>query len=141
VYVCTCLVSIFKISSSIYIGQFIVEYIGEVVSEQEFRRRMTEEYQNDRHHYCLNLDSGMVIDGYRMGNISRFINHSCEPNCEMQKWYGFSCSLLLLTANVYFICEYSTETQYISIMLEQKCDITLCKLTCVSHDCDMLSDP
>ncbi|KAJ7307364.1 hypothetical protein JRQ81_009377 [Phrynocephalus forsythii] len=50
-------------------GQFIIEYLGEVVSEQEF-----------------SLDSGMVIDSYRMGNEARFINHSCNPNCEMQKW-------------------------------------------------------
>ncbi|KAJ8354835.1 hypothetical protein SKAU_G00224020 [Synaphobranchus kaupii] len=28
----------------------------------------------------------MVIDSYRMGNEARFINHSCDPNCEMQKW-------------------------------------------------------
>ncbi|ESO96362.1 hypothetical protein LOTGIDRAFT_143999 [Lottia gigantea] len=67
-------------------GDFILEYLGEVVSEQEFRRRMTEDYSKDCHHYCLSLDSGMVIDGYRMANIGRFVNHSCEPNCEMQKW-------------------------------------------------------
>jgi histone-lysine N-methyltransferase ASH1L len=48
---------------------------------------MTEEYSQECHHYCLNLDSGTVIDGYRMGNIARFVNHSCEPNCEMQKWF------------------------------------------------------
>ncbi|XP_040308644.1 histone-lysine N-methyltransferase ASH1L isoform X5 [Herpailurus yagouaroundi] len=67
-------------------GQFIIEYLGEVVSEQEFRNRMIEQYQNHSDHYCLNLDSGMVIDSYRMGNEARFINHSCDPNCEMQKW-------------------------------------------------------
>uniref|UniRef100_A0A665WY19 Histone-lysine N-methyltransferase ASH1L-like n=1 Tax=Echeneis naucrates TaxID=173247 RepID=A0A665WY19_ECHNA len=67
-------------------GQFIIEYLGEVVSEQEFRSRMMEQYYSHSGHYCLNLDSGMVIDSYRMGNEARFINHSCEPNCEMQKW-------------------------------------------------------
>ena len=67
-------------------GEFITEYVGEVVSEREFRRRMTEQYCNERHHYCVHLDSGVVIDGYRMGNVSRLINHSCQPNCEMQKW-------------------------------------------------------
>ncbi|XP_065515973.1 histone-lysine N-methyltransferase ASH1L isoform X1 [Lathamus discolor] len=67
-------------------GQFIIEYLGEVVSEQEFRNRMIEQYHNHSDHYCLNLDSGMVIDSYRMGNEARFINHSCNPNCEMQKW-------------------------------------------------------
>ena len=67
-------------------GEFILEYIGEVVSEHVFKHRMAEQYQNDQHHYCLNLDSGMVIDGYRKANEGRFVNHSCEPNCEMQKW-------------------------------------------------------
>uniref|UniRef100_W5LVE4 SET domain-containing protein n=1 Tax=Lepisosteus oculatus TaxID=7918 RepID=W5LVE4_LEPOC len=47
---------------------------------------MIEQYHTHNDHYCLNLDSGMVIDSYRMGNEARFINHSCDPNCEMQKW-------------------------------------------------------
>ncbi|CAG2162015.1 unnamed protein product, partial [Oppiella nova] len=67
-------------------GEFILEYIGEVVSEARFKDRMAKLYQNDLHHYCLNIDSGIVIDGYRMADEGRFVNHSCEPNCEMQKW-------------------------------------------------------
>lgn len=67
-------------------GNFILEYVGEVVSESEFKTRMATRYANDTHHYCLNLDGGLVIDGHRMGGDGRFVNHSCEPNCEMQKW-------------------------------------------------------
>ncbi|XP_066274110.1 histone-lysine N-methyltransferase ASH1L-like isoform X3 [Branchiostoma lanceolatum] len=67
-------------------GNFILEYVGEVVSEQEFRRRTVEIYHDHNHHYCLNLHSGAVIDGYKYGCEGRFVNHSCEPNCEMQKW-------------------------------------------------------
>ncbi|KAL8615961.1 hypothetical protein ACOMHN_034637 [Nucella lapillus] len=74
------------IGTTVPVDQIILEYLGEVVSEQEFRRRMTEEYAQDSHHYCLNMDGRTVIDGYRMGNLTRFVNHSCEPNCEMQKW-------------------------------------------------------
>uniref|UniRef100_A0A182IML6 Histone-lysine N-methyltransferase n=1 Tax=Anopheles atroparvus TaxID=41427 RepID=A0A182IML6_ANOAO len=67
-------------------GSFIMEYLGEVVTEREFKERMRTLYLNDTHHYCLNLDGGLVIDGHRMGSDCRFVNHSCAPNCEMQKW-------------------------------------------------------
>lgn len=71
---------------SIAKGSFILEYVGEVVSETEFRKRSVELYHAYDNHYCVQLDSTSVIDGYRIGNIGRFVNHSCEPNCEMQKW-------------------------------------------------------
>ncbi|CAF4826885.1 unnamed protein product [Pieris macdunnoughi] len=67
-------------------GDFILEYVGEVVSDKEFKERMATRYARDTHHYCLHLDGGLVIDGHRMGGDGRFVNHSCRPNCEMQKW-------------------------------------------------------
>lgn len=67
-------------------GTYILEYVGEVVTELEFKERMHTVYTNDIHHYCLHLDKGLFIDGHRMGSDCRFVNHSCEPNCEMQKW-------------------------------------------------------
>ena len=48
-------------------GQFILEYVGEVVSDKEFKHRMLTVYALDTHHYCLHLDGGLVIDGHRMG--------------------------------------------------------------------------
>lgn len=67
-------------------SQFIIEYLGEVVTEREFKERMGNVYAKDTHHYCLHLDGDLVIDGHRMGSDCRFVNHSCTPNCEMQKW-------------------------------------------------------
>lgn len=67
-------------------GDFILEYIGEVVSLKLFRDRMVNLYHNDSHHYCMSLGPHIVIDGYRAANEGRFVNHSCEPNCVMQKW-------------------------------------------------------
>lgn len=75
-----------KTKLSIKKGEFILEYVGEVVSDQEFKHRMATRYTHDTHHYCLHLDGGLVIDGHRMGGDGRFVNHSCQPNCEMQKW-------------------------------------------------------
>lgn len=34
----------------------------------------------------MSLRSDAVIDATQKGNISRFINHSCDPNAETQKW-------------------------------------------------------
>lgn len=39
-----------------------------------------------RHYYFMNIGNGEVIDACRKGNRARFINHSCDPNCETQKW-------------------------------------------------------
>ncbi|KAJ8665327.1 hypothetical protein QAD02_006989 [Eretmocerus hayati] len=83
-------------------GEFILEYVGEVVSEREFKARMATRYANDTHHYCLHLDGGLVIDGHRMGGDGRFVNHSCEPNCEMQKWsvHGLPRMALFASRNI-----------------------------------------
>lgn len=67
-------------------GTYLLEYVGEVVTEREFKDRMATLYLRDTHHYCLNLDGGLVIDGHRSGSDARFVNHSCSPNCEIQKW-------------------------------------------------------
>ncbi len=75
-----------KTKNSVPAGEFIMEYVGEIVSEKEFKRRMLHEYAEDTHHYCLHLDGSTVIDGHRMGGECRFVNHACEPNCEIQKW-------------------------------------------------------
>ena len=65
----------------------MIEYVGEVVTEEESLRRR-EEYAaaGVRHMYFMSLSSGELIDACKKGNISRFYNHSCDPNCEIQKW-------------------------------------------------------
>ena len=35
--------------------------------------------------YLFGVDGSTVIDATRMGNIARFINHSCDPNCITKK--------------------------------------------------------
>lgn len=38
--------------------------------------------------YLCEINRDMVIDATYKGNKSRYINHSCCPNTEMQKWWG-----------------------------------------------------
>lgn len=38
-------------------------------------------------YYFLSLEKGSVIDSGTRGSAARFVNHSCNPNCQMQKWY------------------------------------------------------
>lgn len=66
-------------------GSFIIEYVGEVIDSEELERRL-DLYSNSKHFYCLTLANGETIDACYKGNLSRFINHSCEPNCATQKW-------------------------------------------------------
>lgn len=67
-------------------GEFLMEYVGEVVDPKDFRRR-AKDYSKDknRHYYFMALKSDQIIDATAKGNISRFINHSCDPNSETQK--------------------------------------------------------
>ncbi|KAL0033139.1 hypothetical protein WJX79_005261 [Trebouxia sp. C0005] len=68
-------------------GQFIIEYIGEVLEEDEYHRRKGFYLESaQRHYYFMNVGNGEVIDACRKGALGRFINHSCDPNCETQKW-------------------------------------------------------
>ena len=66
-------------------GTRIIEYTGELISEAEGERRYPTAPDGDEepeHTYLLTLDTERVIDANVGGNEARFINHSCEPNCE-----------------------------------------------------------
>ena len=68
-------------------GDFIIEYVGEVIDPREFHRR-AKDYAREKkeHYYFMALKSDAIIDATQQGNVSRFINHSCDPNAETQKW-------------------------------------------------------
>lgn len=74
-------------SSYIPAGTFIMEYVGEVLNSKQFEKRAND-YSKlmNAHYYFMALSSDCVIDATKKGNISRFINHSCDPNAETQKW-------------------------------------------------------
>ncbi|KAI4375491.1 hypothetical protein MLD38_013353 [Melastoma candidum] len=68
-------------------GQFIIEYCGEVISWREAKRRsQAYEKQGLKDAFIIYLNAAESIDATRNGSLARFINHSCQPNCETRKW-------------------------------------------------------
>ncbi|RVX13277.1 Histone-lysine N-methyltransferase ASHH1 [Vitis vinifera] len=68
-------------------GRFIIEYCGEVISWNEARERsLAYASQGINDAYIISLNARECIDATKSGSQARFINHSCEPNCETRKW-------------------------------------------------------
>jgi hypothetical protein len=65
-------------------GTRIIEYLGERISHKEADRRYEGADVNDNHTFLFIASSKVVIDATRGGNESRFINHSCDGNCESE---------------------------------------------------------
>ena len=58
----------------------IIDYAGEKISNQESLKR-ERRYIEKGHIWCFKLTNRTVIDAGVGGNVARFINHSCRPNC------------------------------------------------------------
>ncbi|KAF8092644.1 hypothetical protein N665_0407s0023 [Sinapis alba] len=68
-------------------GQFLIEYVGEVLDMQSYEARQKDyASMGQKHFYFMTLNGNEVIDAGSKGNLGRFINHSCEPNCQTEKW-------------------------------------------------------
>eukprot|EP00039_Didymoeca_costata_P007157 m.96860 g.96860 ORF g.96860 m.96860 type:complete len:1364 (-) comp13568_c0_seq3:1323-5414(-) len=67
-------------------GGFVSEYYGEVMTADAFQEKLQREYSGRKHFHCMTLDANLVIDGGTLGGEARFINHSCDPNCTIEKW-------------------------------------------------------
>ena len=65
-------------------GTVLIEYKGEVITWDEALRRHPHDPSDPNHTFYFHVDEEHVIDGKVGGNSSRWINHSCEPNCEAE---------------------------------------------------------
>ncbi len=63
-------------------GERIIEYQGALLTHEETDATCDDEAMRRHHTFLFAVDDKYVIDGGRGGNDARFINHSCEPNCE-----------------------------------------------------------
>lgn len=72
-------------------GTFVCEYAGEVIGFQEARRRQLAQKSVDsnyiiavREHTSCGSIAETFVDPAAVGNVGRFLNHSCQPNLLMQ---------------------------------------------------------
>lgn len=63
-------------------GERIGEYKGERISWEEADARYDDESQERHHTFLFEVDDDTVIDAAVHGAGVKYINHSCDPNCE-----------------------------------------------------------
>jgi hypothetical protein len=63
-------------------GERVVEYLGERVSHAVADARYDDHAGAAHHTFLFTVSRKIVIDATVNGNEARFINHSCDPNCE-----------------------------------------------------------
>ncbi|KAI3946688.1 hypothetical protein MKW98_003251 [Papaver atlanticum] len=68
-------------------GNFVIEYIGEVINDALCEQRLWDiRFRGDENFYMCEIRKDFTIDATFKGNVSRFLNHSCDPNCKLEKW-------------------------------------------------------
>ena len=66
-------------------GETLIEYVGEASRWPEALRRHPHDPAQPNHTFYFHIDEHHVIDANVGGNSSRWINHSCQPNCEAEE--------------------------------------------------------
>ncbi|MEO7458231.1 MAG: SET domain-containing protein-lysine N-methyltransferase [Gemmatimonadaceae bacterium] len=63
-------------------GTRIVEYLGQRISWRTADKRYDDDKMGRHHTFLFTVDDKVCIDGAVKGNSARFLNHSCDGNCE-----------------------------------------------------------
>lgn len=64
-------------------GTRIIEYAGERITPAEADRRDPDGAPGPHHTFLFAIDDDVVVDAGVGGNEARWINHSCDPNCDV----------------------------------------------------------
>ncbi len=68
-------------AKNIKIGTKIIEYIGKLITKKE--TDTNPKFDNGKDIYLFNINDRYDLDGDFSWNTARLINHSCDPNCEV----------------------------------------------------------
>ena len=77
-------------------GSFVEEYMGEVFDLDD--KRSHELCNSPDSNYLFEVGGKFLIDAEKFGNIARFINHSCSPNCVIKVVKGAGLQHITLLA-------------------------------------------
>ncbi|GMF54466.1 unnamed protein product [Phytophthora fragariaefolia] len=66
-------------------GGFVCQYTGEVISLEAYRCR-EQVLKGALNGYGMAVGTDEVIDARNVGDVARFANHSCSPNCVVERW-------------------------------------------------------
>lgn len=66
----------------IHAGERVIQYKGREITWEVALERAAASGAPHNHTFFFSLSNGNVVDGGDHGNVARYINHSCEPNCE-----------------------------------------------------------
>lgn len=69
-------------------GEVLIEYVGEIISWPEAQERHPHDPSDPNHTFYFHINESRVIDAKVGGNSSRWINHSCDANCEADERDG-----------------------------------------------------
>ena len=63
-------------------GTRLIEYAGERLTPKQADERYPDDESTRHHTFLFAIDDDIVVDAAVNGNDARFINHSCDPNCD-----------------------------------------------------------
>lgn len=119
-------------------GAYIMEYNGDVITQEQYDHRIKTTYKNLHHHYGMQLEGHLIIDGYTGTNLSKYLNHSCEPNCVIEKWTVCGKSKMAIFANQQIAAQEELTFDYKFFVFESKypqvckCGTSSCRGTITS---------
>jgi serine/threonine protein kinase len=74
-----------KVTEECQKGELITEYVGKAIPKS-YLPRLFQKYKRDRKLYIMALDKDVYLDAREKGGLARYINHSCDPNCVVERW-------------------------------------------------------
>jgi SET domain-containing protein len=118
-------------------GTRILEYKGERITEDEAIDLYDDELTRRHHTFLFNVGHATMIDATEGGNESRYINHSCNPNCravlERGRIYFYAKRAILADEELSYDYWYATDASYTDRQLRRiypcRCGAEACRGT------------